>query len=404
MKINRREFMGTATATAGLATIGGRPVAQNDSDDPLGVRRDFPITREGIYLNSAYIAPPPVQVAQAGVSFTEAKTFRPISLSDMLARTDQVRGKFARLVGVDEDEIGFLYSTSEGENLVVSSLDLQPGDNIVIDELQYPTTFVLYKHLEKTVGLELRIARQRDGAVPLEAFASLVDDHTRMVSVTWVSHQNGYRHDMQALAGLAHERKAYLYTDAVQAVGMFPMNLHQEGIDFLASGTYKWLLASYGIAPFFVRRELLEKFPPDRRGALHVEKELGNYQYQLFQTAKKYEYATLAFGPLFQLGAALEYLEQVGVDKIEAHTVGLASKLHQGLTDRGFKVLTPSDNRSSIVTFVHQQDIDTARRLMKKEGIEVSHREQGPQIRVGIALFNNESEIERFLEVTEKLA
>jgi selenocysteine lyase/cysteine desulfurase len=307
-------------------------------------------------------------------------------------------------VGVSAEEIGFLNSTSGGENLVVRSLGLVPGDNVVIDELHYMTTFVLYKHLEKSVGIEVRIAKATDGAVQTEAVAPLVDQRTRLISVAWVSHQNGFRHDMRPLADLAHSHGAYLYSDAVQAVGMFPMSLPDEGVDFITSGTYKWLLASFGVAPFFVRASLLDEISPDRLGHLHVERDLGDHRYQLYRSAKKYEYASLAFGPIYQLGAALDFLEGVGVDRIESHTVALAQKLRAGLVERGFQVVTPEGNRSSIVAFINPQDAETATRLFEQEKIRVSLRENGTQIRAGVALFNNASEIQQFLEVVEKLA
>ena len=214
--------------------------------DPLGVREDFPVTAEGIYLDSAYITPPPGLVVEAGARFLKSKARKPISLWEMLARTNEVRDKFARLVSVSSDEIGFLYATTEGENIVARQIGLERGDNVVVDELHYSTSYILYKHLEETLGIELRIARQRGGAVPNSEFERLVDARTRLISVAWVSHQNGFRHDMKGLGELAHAHGAYLYTDAVQAVGMFPTQLGETGIDFLASGTYKWLLAGYG--------------------------------------------------------------------------------------------------------------------------------------------------------------
>jgi selenocysteine lyase/cysteine desulfurase len=403
MTMSRRDFMAVAPAAAALAHLGYGATGSDDSkgDDPIGVRNDFPLTRTVNHLNAAYIALIPKAVEEAGVRFVRSKAHAPISLPDMQAKTDEARGKFARLVGADNEEVGFLFATSEGENLIAGALDLQPGDNVVIDELHYDTTFVLYKHLEKTKGLELRIAKASGGAAHPEAFEPLVDDRTRLVSVAWVSHQNGFRHDMKALAEMAHAHGAYLYTDAIQAAGMFPMDLHEVGVDFLTSGTYKWLLAGYGVAPFYIRRELLDRFPHDRLGALHVEKNLGGHRYQLYSTARKYEYATLAFGAVFQLDTALDFLSWVGIDRIEAHTVGLAHKLQRGLADIGFRLSTPPDNRSSIVSFFIDKDPELVGRRLDKEKIRVSLREKGTQIRVGIALYNNSSDIDHFLETVK---
>src|SRR5919109_1745618 len=160
MDFTRRQFIGATAAATALRP----PTAQgpsNDQDDPLGVRGDFDVVRHGLYLNSAYITPSPRPVVEAARAFAERKASKPIPLDEMLRKTDEVRGQFARLVGVDPDEIGFLFATSEGENIVSSALDLGPGDNVVIDELHYNTTFVLYRHLEATRGITLRIVKHR---------------------------------------------------------------------------------------------------------------------------------------------------------------------------------------------------------------------------------------------------
>src|ERR1043166_3062163 len=215
MSLSRRSFVATAASlTAVAASRGIEPALASVSstpadprvtseDDPLGVRDDFPVVRERTYLNSAYITPVPRQVVAAGRAFVESKSLVPIMLSDMLRKTDEVRGQFARLVNASSDEIGFLFATSEGENVVANALDLGRGDNVVIDELHYETEFVLYRHLESTSGVELRIAKHRDGAVEVRDFEPLVDRRTKLVSVAWVSHQNGFRHDMRPIADLA---------------------------------------------------------------------------------------------------------------------------------------------------------------------------------------------------------
>ena len=307
MSPSRRSFVATAASlTAVAASRGVEPALATVSsvsldsrvardDDPLGVRADFPVVRTRTFLNSAYITPVPRQVVAAGQAFIESKSLRPIPLGDMLKKTDEVRGQFARLVNAGPDEIGFLFATSEGENVVANALDLGRGDNVVIDELHYETEFVLYRHLESTKGVELRIAKHRDGSVDIRDFEPLVDRRTKLVSVSWVSHQNGFRHDMRPIADLAHAHGALFYADAIQAVGMFPIDVKQAGVDFLCCGTYKWLLGSFGVAPFFIRRELLDRIRIDRFCALHIEKELPGQRFELYKSAKRYDYATLPF-------------------------------------------------------------------------------------------------------------
>ena len=138
-------------------------------------------------------------------------------------------------------------------------------------------------------------------------------------------------------------------------------------------------------------------------GELHVERELPDHHFEIYQTARKFDYATLAFGPVYQLGAALEYLERVGVARIEAHTVGLATELATGLRSLGIDVLTPAGNRSSIVAFKNPADTATARAALDAARTQVSLRQNGAEIRVSPALFNTSDDIRRFLDVARGL-
>ena len=405
MSISRRKLL--KMSGAGALVVPGRTSAHSGVQagaNPLGVRADFPVTSErGVYLDTAYIGPIPQVVADAGTTFLQAKCSRPISLPDMQAKADQVRAQFARLINASPDEVGLLSATSEGENLVAGALDLKPGDNVVIDELHYQTEFVLFRQLEQRRGIELRIARHTRGAVTPADFEPLVNRRTRLLSVALVSHQNGFRHDLKLLADLAHAHGAWLYTDAIQAIGAIAIDVRATGVDALCSGTYKWLHAGFGVAPFYVRRELVDRFTLDRWGALHVERTRPGYHYDIFQTARKFEYATLAFGAVYQLAAAMDYLEKIGIARIEAHTTTLALRLQRGLRERGLDVLTPQATRSPIVAFRVRGDAAAARKIVQSADVKVSFRENGSQIRVSPALFNTEQDIDRLLAVAERL-
>ncbi len=407
MTYTRREFLESASGAAALGAVScaaDAPVARTRvGDDPLGVRHDFPVVGQMAYLDSAYITPSPQQAVTAAQAFLEAKAQNPVSLGGMLEAATDVRRSFARLVGASEAEIGLLFATSEGENIVAAALDLGPGDNIVIDDLHYETTFVLYRHLAEKQGIELRIVRSDGGEAPPEAFAELVDERTRLISVAWVSHQNGYRHDLTALARLAHDNGAYLYADAIQGIGMLDLDVRSTDIDFFTAGTYKWLLGGYGVAPFYVKASLLDTVRLDRMGSLHIAEELDDFRFELYTDARKYGYATLGFSAVYQLRAALEYLERVGVANIERHTVALARQLRSGLVDQGYPVWTPEGNGSAIVTFDHGRDIERVRASLESADVKVSFKRDGAQIRAGIALFNNDADIKRLLEITGNL-
>lgn len=409
MALSRREFLGGVSAAAALGGL--RPESLGASanirraisvDDPLGVRADFPVVEEWTYLDSAYIAPSPSQAVDAARAFTATKATNPMTLGRMLEENNTVRQRFATLVGASESEIGILFATSEGENIVARALDLGEGDNVVIDDLHYETTFLLYQHLAETRGLEVRIVRSQDGSAPAEMFTEHVDERTRLISVAWVSHQNGYRHDLAALADLAHAHGAYLYADAIQGIGALEIDVRSTGIDFFTAGTYKWLLGGYGVAPFYVREELLDVITLDRYGSLHISEELGDNRFRIHEDARKYGYATMAFGAVFQLRAALDYLLDVGVSRIEEHTVALAQRLREGLAAQGHDVWTPAANQSPIVTFRHHRDNDMVRRTIDAARIRLSFKSDGDVLRMGAGLFNTSDEIDHLLDVTSR--
>lgn len=402
--LDRRSFLSAATSLAASAALGpvspstpARPAAAGPGD-PLGVRGDFPITASRTYLNSAYIAPIPKQVLVAGQEFMEMRARQPLSVGDLLRKVGATRTRFARFINASPDEVALLYTTTEGENIVANSIAWVPGDNVVIDDLHYEAAFVLYRQLEARHGIELRIARNRDGVVEAKDMEPLIDARTRLVSVAWVSPVNGYRHDMRSIADMAHAHGALVYADAIQAVGMFPIDVQASGVDALCCGTYKWLVAGFGVAPFYVQRAVLDRIQPDRFGAFSVARELPGQQFELRKTASKFTYATLPFAEVYQLDAALEYLEHVGTSRIEGHTVALAQRLQDGLLGQGYQLLTPQGTRTSIVTFQLSKDPADLNAALIAARVDVTVREH--EVRVSPALFNTENDINGLLEVT----
>lgn len=426
---NRRSFLKT-TAVAGLAGLPGaralgddaetdaaneRPAphgagpahspgarAQTD-DDPLGVRGSFPVTGELAYLNTASSGPLPVPVRDALMAYAEEKSLYRNPASRGAAERG-ARAEFARLFGADEDEVALLYATSGAENVVASALELGPGDNVVVDELHFVTTFVLYRELERRKGVELRIVPADDGAVSVDDFAARTDDRTRLISVAWVSNRNGFRHDLPALADLAHAHGGYLYADAIQAFGTFPTNLHDEKVDFACGNGYKWLFADFGCAPFYVRRKHLEWMTPDRWGHRQVAETLQGNRYRLRADAGKFQYANAAYGPATAMDAALRFLGDVGLDRIAAHTHALAGELRERAVALGMDLFTPPANPSPIVSFYHGADPETLARALADADVSVTFQEDGKLLRAAVAMFNNRSDVDRLLEALAGVA
>ena len=414
MRLTRRQFIGATSGATALGALAEPARGAGQATAPFNPRADFPAVNDYAFLNTAYIGLIARPVVEAGRAWLDARATRPLEVGEMLAKADEVRHRFAGLINATDDEIGLLFSTSEGENVVTDALDFKPGDNVVIDDLVYPSTPVIHRRLQETKGVELRIVKHRAGEVQVADFERLVDKRTRLISVAWVSNLNGFRHEMRPLADLAHANGAYLYTDAIQAIGTAPLDVRAAGVDFLCCGSYKWLMAGFGVAPFFVRRELLDQVRADRVG-WHVEKRLDDYHYQHYRSGKKYEFASLAFGELYQLAAALAYLDRVGLTQIDTHTAALMTRLRKGLVDRKFRIFTPEGSRSSILSFYIDQPAAAATKTLDAAGVKVSVQNGDrtdayggtgapfSRVRVSVSFFNNAADIERMLEASERL-
>jgi selenocysteine lyase/cysteine desulfurase len=135
-----------------------------------------------------------------------------------------------------------------------------------------------------------------------------------------------------------------------------------------------------------------------------VAESLPDLHFRLHTTAKKYEYAGLNYGAVAQLEASLGFLETVGLARIEEHAVALARELREGIAKLGFDMFTPPDNPSPIVSFTHGRDPEEVKRILQKENVHVTLREENTQIRASVALFNNRADISRLLEVLAKMA
>ena len=409
--LNRRRFLQT-TAAAGLAALPGAAPASPrrqpespgaTSTDPLGIRSSFPVTEELAYLNNAAVGPLPIPVRDALHAYADNKMLRRDGAAGGKA-VASARSRFANLFGADEDEIAFLYATSGGENIVVNAMDWRPGDNVVVDELHFVTTFVLYRELERRAGVELRIVPSRDGVVTADDFAARTDDRTRLLSVAWVSNRNGFRYDLPGLADLAHAHGAYLFADAIQAWGNIPTNLHEEKVDFACGNGYKWLHADFGCAPFYVRREHLDWMTADRHGHRQVAESLPGHRYRLKTSAEKLEYGSPAYGPVAAMDAALGFVGQVGVERVAGHTHALAGELREGAAALGMRMFTPPKNPSAIVSFYHRLDHARLSRALADEGVAITFQEDGALLRAGVGMFNSRDDVDRLLGVIRRLA
>jgi selenocysteine lyase/cysteine desulfurase len=369
------------------------------------IRSQFPLLNKVTYLNSAAVCLMPLVSQEAGARWREQLyQARPDALDTWLAQMEEARRVVAAFIGAQPNEVAFMGNTGDGETVVANGLAFRAGQNIVIDDLEYPSGHIVWREIAKRHGLEVREAQSVNGAATPELFASLVDDNTQLIAVAHVSHHNGYRHDLKALAQLAHAHGAYLFADATQAIGAFHVDVRELDADFLICATYKWTLGPLGLAFFYCKAELLDELQMSRWGWLQAEQsDVRGRALKLRTDARKFEYGTLPFQGIVELQTSLEFLNELGMDKIEARVFALNAQLHEGLRRIGADVWTPADNRSGMVT-IHNLDAKRVGEALEREGIiTMSRPAPKNQIRISAHVYNNEAEIERCVEALGKV-
>jgi selenocysteine lyase/cysteine desulfurase len=299
--------------------------------------------------------------------------------------------------------VAFAANTSDGLAVVANGLDWREGDNVVGASCEFPSNVYPWMNLGPK-GVEFRAAPERDGRVDPEDLFLLVDDRTRVVALSWVQFASGFRTDLARVGRFCRERGVLFVVDAIQGLGVLDLDVERDDVDVLASSAHKWLLGSEGIGLLYVSDRVVDRIEPARVGWTSVNDWIKWSRYDLTfrEGAGRFEPGTLNTFGVYALGASLELLLEVGVPEIERHARAITDRLVEGLTGRGFHVVSPRTEGewSAIVAATHPEH--TPHELVKRlheRGIAVAHR--AGRLRVSPHLYNTADEIDLLLEATD---
>jgi cysteine desulfurase/selenocysteine lyase len=358
------------------------------------IRGDFPILSSAmhqsaqrpavplVYLDNAATTQRPRQVIQAIVDTYEkhyANVHRGIHwLSDQSTDLyEEARGKIQAFIGApSREEVIFTHGTTESINLVARSwgdLNLKPGDEILLTELEHHSNIVPWQQAAARTGATIRfLPITDDGQLALDALDRYLTPRTRMVAVAAVSNVLGTITPLQPIIAAAHAVGALVLVDAAQSVPHRATDVQKLGADFLAFSGHK-MLGPSGVGVLYGRRELLEAMPPFLGGGSMIRR-VTTTGFEPAELPAKFEAGTPPIVSAIGLGAAIDYLQQIGIDAIHAHERRLCIQAHHVLGSIvGLKLLgPPPEDKAGIVSFtldrVHAHDIA---QLLDRQGIAV---------------------------------
>jgi selenocysteine lyase/cysteine desulfurase len=351
------------------------------------VRSDFPGLEGKVYLNAAAtsLTPRPVREAVLGF-YRELEEGGDSRWDAWMQERQAVRRRVARFVGAEPEEIAFVPNTSTGINLIA---DLLEGDGPVLsDELEFPAVTLPWIHR----GVLVRFVPAVEGVLRLESFVEGQAPRSATIAVSHVQYSNGCRQDLDAFGRIKGQR--HLVVCGSQSVGAFPLDVKRSGIDALATAGHKWLGAGYGAGFCYVSRPLLEKRPPRAVGWMSGDDPFAfdNRHLRILPSNARTELGCPPFGPIFALGAAVDYLSGIGMDKVAERVLALNMYLTFRLGRESFEVLSPGGEHRSGETLVRLPDPARARAFLLERGVHVTQKPEG--VRISTHFYNSERDVD----------
>ncbi|MDQ6708279.1 MAG: aminotransferase class V-fold PLP-dependent enzyme [Acidobacteriota bacterium] len=320
-------------------------------------RHQFPVRKNLVYLNHAGVAPLCKAAAEAMKNLADdAFEYGSLHYDKWLAAYDGLRKSAATIIGADPGEIAIVKNTSEGISTIAAGMRWKSGDKAVAFIEEFPSNFYPWKRLEK-LGVHVVWLSIFDPLEKVDAAAR----GARLLAVSYVQYLSGYRVDLEALGEICDRNGCLFLVDAIQGLGVFPIDVRKARIHALAADGHKWLLGPEGCGILYVQRDFQDQVEPVEFGWTNVAQynDYSSRDMTLRGDAGRYECGTLNTIGCFGLQAAINFLLEAGVERAGAAVQELGDRIWDGVRARGYETLgkrTP-DTGAGIVSF-------------RKEGVE----------------------------------
>jgi selenocysteine lyase/cysteine desulfurase len=367
-------------------------------------RKEFPHTKKITYLNHASWTPLPQRSVKAAEKFMEYATLKRTGDVDKMGfeLLDDNRKKIARMIHTRTEEIGFAFNTSYGLNIAAQGLDLKPDDTVLLPDVEFPANVYPWTNLERK-GVKIKFIRSRDGFFDMDEFIKSIDKRTKVLSISYVQFHNGFKNDLETIGKICQENDIFYVVDAIQGIGVLDLDVKKAKIDFLSCGGPKWLCSVLGHGFFYYSKQAKQKLDPVFFGWMGVDWKLNftdllKFDLKPFPDARQFTTGSYPYDSIVTMNSSLEMLLEIGIPKIQRHTLNLLDLLIDYLKDSPYQITSSLEprNRSSILSFSGKNSRRLYEKLCKKN-IIVSFRENA--IRVSPHFYNTQEEIERLIDV-----
>jgi len=363
--------------------------------------RLFPVTREGIFLAHAAVAPI-TGPAQAAMDAWTREAAQGRQESDAAwKRVAKTRAVAARFLGCEAEEVSLLGPTALGLGLVALGLDWKPGDEVVFDPLDYPANVYPRRELERREVRAVPIQRNPGEPIRWETLRSRIGPKTKLVSLATAHYLSGHLPEFSVIGPELKKRNVLLCLDGIQTLGVLPVALAEA--DFLAADAHKWMLGPVGAGVLMVRKRVWDRLRPPLLGSWNVisPEFLSQSEIRFEAGGRRYEPGSLNLPGIEGMRASLELLDSLGMPEVSAHALALARQVREGAVRAGFRIYGGEDGERVITSLLEPAGgWDAIRKRMEAANLRVSwRREHGGKtvLRVAPHVGNTAEEIGEFL-------
>lgn len=366
------------------------------------MRAQMPVAEKWAYFDHAAVAPLPAPSAAAIMRFADQSQREGDTVwLDWNREVERARSLAARLLRAELAEVALTHSTTEGISLVAEGYPWQAGDNVVTLANEFPSNQYPWMNLASR-GVEARRVSVDDGRVDLKRIEEACDARTRIIAVSWVGYLSGYRLDLDALVDMAHRRGALVFLDAIQGLGVFPLDVKATPIDFLAADTHKWMLGPEGAGLFYLRAEHLDLLRPVGVGWHSVvhSSDYSRIELELRPTAARYEGGSQNMVGFIGAAESLQLLVDLGAAAISQRVLEIADFACERLKVIGANIYSPHEgaHRSGIVSFeLPGRDAAAVRQHCLRSGVALAAR--SGKLRISPHAYVNQDDVDRLIEV-----
>ncbi|MCE2811754.1 MAG: aminotransferase class V-fold PLP-dependent enzyme [Planctomycetaceae bacterium] len=380
-------------------------------------RAQMPVAEKWAYFDHAAVGPLPATAAQAISRFAhDASADGDFHWPQWSASASKLRSHGARLLGAEVEEIALVANTTLGIQTVALAFPWKSGDSIVLPSNEFPSNQLPWMALENR-GVKIRlVSPESDGSIDLVKLREAIDSTTRLVSLSWVGYATGHRVDLHEVCDMAHRKGAQVFVDAIQGLGVFPLDTKQIPIDYAAADGHKWMLGPEGAGLLYIRRSNLECLQNVLSGwnSLEASHEFVCDGKSLKSSAARYEGGSANHVGLIGLEASLGMLLEFGCHDSQSGfancVLQLAAQAREGLLSVGAQLAwkTPLDSlslkghASGIISFhLPGKDPQLVRRDLMRAGVILSVRHGA--LRIALHAYNDANDIERMVQAIREL-